>query len=59
MQSSRRIAINIGGGFVPGLNAVITGAVLAAGELGWEVVGIRDGFDGLAVPRPLSRRRVW
>lgn len=47
MQSSRRIAINIGGGYVPGLNAVITGAVLAASELGWEVVGIRDGFDGL------------
>ncbi|MCE9604913.1 MAG: 6-phosphofructokinase [Planctomycetia bacterium] len=50
MQSSRRIAINIGGGFVPGLNAVITGAVLAADELGWEVVGIRDGFDGLLFP---------
>ena len=50
MQSSRCIAINIGGGFVPGLNAVITGAVLAAGELGWEVVGIRDGFDGLLFP---------
>ncbi len=25
---------------------VITGAVLAAGELGWEVVGIRDGSTG-------------
>jgi len=47
---AKRIAINIGGGFVPGLNAVITGAVLAAGELGWEVVGIRDGFDGLLFP---------
>ena len=43
----KRIAINFGGGFVPGLNAVITGTVLAAHELGWEVVGIRDGFDGL------------
>jgi ATP-dependent phosphofructokinase / diphosphate-dependent phosphofructokinase len=50
MQSPRRIAINIGGGFVPGLNAVITGAVLAASELGWEVVGIRNGFDGLLFP---------
>ena len=50
MQASRCIAINIGGGFVPGLNAVITGAVLAASELGWEVVGIRDGFDGLLFP---------
>jgi ATP-dependent phosphofructokinase / diphosphate-dependent phosphofructokinase len=50
MQSPRRIAINIGGGFVPGLNAVITGAVLAADELGWEVAGLRDGFDGLLFP---------
>jgi ATP-dependent phosphofructokinase / diphosphate-dependent phosphofructokinase len=46
----KRIAINIGGGYVPGLNAVIAGTVLAAYELGWEVVGIRDGFDGLLFP---------
>jgi 6-phosphofructokinase len=46
----RRIAINIGGGYVPGLNAVIVGAVVAAREIGWEVVGIRDGFDGLLFP---------
>ena len=44
---TKRIAINFGGGYVPGLHAVITGAVLAASELGWAVVGIRDGFDGL------------
>jgi ATP-dependent phosphofructokinase / diphosphate-dependent phosphofructokinase len=46
----KRIAINFGGGYVPGLNAVITGAVLAASQLGWEVVGIRDGFEGLLFP---------
>src|SRR5512144_2638676 len=46
----RRIAINFGGSYVPGLNAVVTGAVLAAHELGWEIVGIRDGFDGLLAP---------
>src|SRR5512139_1782524 len=46
----KRIAINVGGGYVPGLNAVIKGTVLAAHELGWEVVGIRDGFDGLLAP---------
>ncbi len=51
MQAPRkRIAVNFGGGFVPGLNAVVTGTVLAAHELGWEVVGIRDGFDGLLAP---------
>jgi len=43
----RRIAINVGAGYVPGINAVIMGAVLAAGRLGWEVVGIRNGFEGL------------
>ncbi len=45
----QRIAINSGGGYVPGLNAVVTGAVLAAHNLGWEIVGIRDGYDGLMV----------
>jgi len=32
------------------MNAVIMGAALAAGKLGWEVVGIRDGFEGLLHP---------
>jgi 6-phosphofructokinase len=44
------VAVNFGGGYVPGLNAVVTGVVLAAHELGWKVVGIRDGFDGLLAP---------
>lgn len=47
---AKRIAINFGGGYVPGLNSVVTGVVLAASQLGWEVVGIRDGFDGLLFP---------
>ncbi len=42
-----RIAINAGGAYVTGLNAVVAGAVLAANELGWEVTGIRDGYEGL------------
>jgi len=46
----RRLAINVGGGFVPGMNAVVMGAALSAGRLGWEIVGIRDGFDGLLYP---------
>lgn len=44
---AQRIAINSGGGYVPGLNAVVSGAVLAANQLGWEVVVIHDGYDGL------------
>ena len=48
--NSKRIAINVGGGYVPGLDAVFAGIVLAAREAGHEVVGIRDGFDGLLFP---------
>ena len=48
--SRRRIAIHTGADFVPGINAVVRGAALAAGRLGWEMVGIRDGFDGLLHP---------
>ena len=42
-----RIAINTGGGDAPGLNAVIRAVVLAALERGWEVMGIRKGYNGL------------
>jgi len=42
-----RIAINTGGGDAPGLNAVIRAASLSALNLGWEVVGIRRGYQGL------------
>ena len=45
-----RIAINIGSGHLPGLDLVVAGAVLAANELGWEIVGIRDGYDGVLFP---------
>ena len=47
---TRRIAINVGGGYIPGVNAVVKGATLAAAELGWDVVGIRNGFAGLLEP---------
>jgi 6-phosphofructokinase 1 len=43
----RRIAINTGGGDAPGLNAVVRAAVLAARRRGWEVLGIRRGYEGL------------
>jgi 6-phosphofructokinase 1 len=46
----KRIAIATGGGDAPGLNAVIRAVVLAAGRLGWECHGIRDGFNGLLAP---------
>lgn len=45
-----RIAISTGGGDAPGLNAVIRAATSAARNRGWEVIGIRDGFNGLLEP---------
>ncbi len=47
MAAPKRIAINTGGGDAPGLNAVIRAAVLSARRRGWEVVGIRKGYQGL------------
>lgn len=46
----RRIALSTGGGDAPGLNAVIRAATLAARNRGWDVVGIRDGFNGIMAP---------
>lgn len=43
----RRIAVNTGGGDAPGLNAVIRSIVLSALSRGWEVIGIRKGYEGL------------
>ncbi|MBI2962795.1 MAG: ATP-dependent 6-phosphofructokinase [Deltaproteobacteria bacterium] len=62
----QRIAISTGGGDAPGLNAVIRAATLSAVNRGWEVVGIRDGYDGLLLPEAygeggliaLTRERV-
>ncbi len=45
-----RIGILDSGGDCPGLNAVIHGVVGAASKLGWEVIGFRDGFEGLLPP---------
>jgi len=62
----KKIAICTGGGDAPGLNAVIRATVLAAINRGWEVYGIRDGYNGLLMPEryvdgglvPLTRERV-
>lgn len=42
-----KIGVLNSGGDCPGLNAVINGVVGAADKLGWEVLGFRDGFEGL------------
>ena len=62
----KKIALSTGGGDAPGLNAVIRAAVIAAINRGWEVVGIRDGYNGILMPEqypqggvfPLTRREV-
>lgn len=45
-----RIGVLTSGGDCPGLNAVLRGVVLASHKLGWEVVGFKDGFEGLLPP---------
>src|SRR6185503_5687752 len=46
-MAKKRIGILTGGGDVPGLNTVIKSVVYRGTELGYEVVGIRRGWEGL------------
>jgi len=48
----KRIAINTGGGDAPGLNAVIRAVALSALNRGWQVLGIRNGYEGLLEDDP-------
>jgi 6-phosphofructokinase 1 len=43
----KRIGVLTSGGDCPGLNAVLRGIFCAADEMGWEVLGFRDGFEGM------------
>src|ERR1700739_280338 len=45
-----RLGVFTSEGGCPGLNAVLRGVVLASEKLGWEVIGFRDGFEGLLPP---------
>ena len=57
-METRRIGILTSGGDCPGLNAVLRGASRAAEKLGWELIGFKDGFEGLLPPgdcMPLDR----
>ncbi len=62
-MASKRIGILTGGGDVPGLNSVIKGVVYRGTELGYEVVGIRRGWEGLThvnLDDPASKQRyIW
>lgn len=52
MTTTKRIAILTGGGDVPGLNAVIKSVVYRATDAGYDVLGIRRGWEGLTHVRP-------
>ncbi len=59
-MSAKRIGILTGGGDVPGLNSVIKSVVYRGTEIGYEVVGIRRGWEGLThvdLKDPASRSR--
>ena len=49
-MSERRLAILVGGGPAPGINAVIAAAAIGAINEGFEVFGIYDGFARLVQP---------
>ena len=60
-MAKTRIGVLTSGGDCPGLNAVIRGVCRAADKLGWEVIGFRDGFEGLLPPgdyMPLDRKNT-
>jgi 6-phosphofructokinase 1 len=52
MPGGKRIGILTGGGDVPGLNSVIKSVVYRATEMGYDVLGIRRGWEGLTHVRP-------
>src|SRR5580658_3814293 len=49
---NKRIGILTGGGDVPGLNAVIKTVAYRSAEIGYDVIGIRRGWEGLTHLNP-------
>ena len=49
-MQAHRIGVLTSGGDRPGLNAVLRGVTKAAEKQGWQVIGFRDGFEGLLPP---------
>lgn len=43
----KRVGLLTGGGDAPGLNGIIESCVRTLSQMDWQVVGIRDGFDGI------------
>ncbi len=49
-MDKKRIGVLTSGGDCPGLNAVLRGVARAAHKNDWEVIGFRDGFEGMLPP---------
>ena len=47
MEHHKKLAVLVGGGPAPGINAVIGAATIRAALEGMDVVGVRDGFEWL------------
>ncbi len=54
VRSKGRIGVLTGGGDAPGLNAVIRGIVFKAEALGYEVVGLQNGWASLTTERKMK-----
>ena len=62
MAKGLKIAINMGGGDAPGLNAVTEAVVLSAFNRNWEVYGIKNSYQGLLDTDEiihLTPEKVW
>jgi 6-phosphofructokinase 1 len=55
-----KLAVLTAGGVAPGMNAAVRAAVQKAFSLGWEVVGVEDGFGGILEESfvPIERSRL-
>jgi 6-phosphofructokinase 1 len=58
MAASGKLAILVGGGPAPGINAVIGSTAIKAINEGFEVLGIQDGFKHLVRRDPSAARRL-
>ena len=55
-----KLAVLTAGGVAPGMNAAVRAVAQRAFSLGWEVVGVEDGFGGILDERfvPIERSRL-
>jgi 6-phosphofructokinase 1 len=58
MSHAGKLAILVGGGPAPGINAVISAATIKAINEGFEVVGVQDGFKWLVKREPSHARQL-